>query len=144
MTRTLMPQMAIAVLNSGYLRRRLTSFDSLTPMAMGSLPALLRERASLQPNRTAFTFMDYNREEAGNAESLTWSQLYRRALNIARELRLRGSSGDRAVILAPHGLDYIAAFLGALQAGFIAFKVDAGQGLDRFKFYTMRLQRLIE
>ena len=125
MTRTLMPQMAIAVLNSGYLRRRLTSFDSLTPMAMGSLPALLRERASLQPNRTAFTFMDYNREEAGNAESLTWSQLYRRALNIARELRLRGSSGDRAVILAPHGLDYIAAFLGALQAGFIAVPLGA-------------------
>ena len=87
---------------------------------MGSLPALLRERASLQPNRTAFTFMDYDSERAGVAESLTWSQLYRRALNIAQELRLRGSTGDRAVILAPHGLDYIAAFLGALQAGFIA------------------------
>ncbi len=89
-------------------------------MAMGSLPALLRERASLQPNRTAFTFTDYDRERAGIAESLTWSQLYRRALNIAHELRLRGSAGDRAVILAPQGLDYITAFLGALQAGFIA------------------------
>ena len=81
---------------------------------------LLRERASLQPNRTAFTFMDYEQDRAGIAESLTWSQLYRRALNLAQELRLHGSTGDRAVILAPQGLDYIIAFLGALQAGLIA------------------------
>jgi long-chain fatty acid adenylyltransferase FadD28 len=84
------------------------------------IPALLRERASLQPNRTAFTFMDYEQDWAGIAESLTWSQLYRRALNLAQELRLHGSTGDRAVILAPQGLDYITAFLGALQAGLIA------------------------
>jgi fatty acid CoA ligase FadD28 len=83
------------------------------------IPTLLRERASLQPNRTAFTFMDYEQDWAGIAESLTWSQLYRRALNLALELRLHGSTGDRAAILAPQGLDYITAFLGALQAGFI-------------------------
>ncbi len=103
---------------------------------MGSIPALLRERASLQPNRTAFTFMDYDRERAGIAESLTWSQLYRRALNIAQELRLRGSTGDRAVILAPHGLDYVAAFLGTLQAGFIA--VPLGGGSDERVSSVMR------
>ena len=81
---------------------------------------MLRERASLQPNRTAFTFMDYEQDWAGIAESLTWSQLYRRVLNLAAQLRLHGSTGDRAVILAPQGLDYITAFLAALQAGFIA------------------------
>jgi fatty acid CoA ligase FadD28 len=84
------------------------------------MPALLRERASLQANRTAFTFVDYEQGRAGISESLTWSRLYRRALNLAHELRLHGSAGDRAVILAPQGLDYITAFLGALQAGFIA------------------------
>lgn len=84
------------------------------------IPTLLRERASLQPNQTAFTFMDYEQDPAGIAESLTWSQLYRRVLNLAQELRLHGSNGDRAVILAPPGLDYISAFLGALQAGLIA------------------------
>jgi long chain fatty acid CoA FadD26 len=56
----------------------------------------------------------------GFAESLTWSQVYRRAVNVAEELRHCGSIGDRAAILAPQGLDYIVAFLGALQAGFIA------------------------
>lgn len=84
------------------------------------IPTLLRERASLQPNQTAFTFMDYDQDPAGIAESLTWSQLYRRVHNLSQELRLHGSTGDRALILAPQGLDYITAFLGALQAGFIA------------------------
>ena len=86
----------------------------------------------MQPNDTAFTFIDYEHDWAGVAESLTWSQLYRRALNLARELRLRGSTGDRAVILAPQGLDYIIALLGALQAGLIAvpLSVPLGGALD--------------
>ena len=92
-----------------------------------SIPAVLRERASLQPNDTAFTFLDYERDPAGFAESLTWSQLYRRSLNVAHELSLHGSPEDRAVILAPHGLDYVAAFLGALQAGFYAVPLPVPQ-----------------
>src|SRR6201984_2409207 len=105
---------------------------NLTPMLKCPIPILLRERASLQPNRTAFTFMDYEQHWAGIAQSLTWSQLYRRALNLAQELRLRGSTGDRAVILAPQGLDYITAFLGALQAELIAvpLSVPLGGALD--------------
>jgi fatty acid CoA ligase FadD28 len=89
-------------------------------MTESSIRVVLRERASLQPNHTAFTFLDYERDWDGVAESLTWAQLYRRSLNLARELDRCGSAGDRAVILAPQGLDYIVAFLGALEAGFIA------------------------
>ena len=85
-----------------------------------SIPAVLRERASLQPNETAFTFIDYEQDWAGVAESLTWSQLYRRSLAVASALGRSGTTGDRTVILAPQGLDYITAFLGALQAGHIA------------------------
>jgi long-chain fatty acid adenylyltransferase FadD28 len=97
------------------------------PMIDSSIPAVLRERASLQPSDTAFTFVDYEQDWAGVAESLTWSQVYRRALNVAQQLRLCGSTGDRAVILAPQGLDYIAAFLGALQAGLIAVPLSVPQ-----------------
>jgi long-chain fatty acid adenylyltransferase FadD28 len=93
-----------------------------------SIPAVLRDRASMQPNDTAFTFIDYEHDWAGVAESLTWSQLYRRAFNLARELKLRGSSGDRAVILAPQGIDYIIALLGALQAGLVAVPLSAPLG----------------
>jgi long chain fatty acid CoA FadD26 len=85
-----------------------------------SIPALLQERAHQQPDTTAYTFIDYDVDPNGFAESLTWSQVYRRAVNVAEELRHCGSVGDRAAILAPQGLDYIVAFLGALQAGFIA------------------------
>jgi long-chain fatty acid adenylyltransferase FadD28 len=93
-----------------------------------SIPGVLRERASLQPNDTAFTFIDYEQDWDGVAENLTWSQLYRRTLNLAQELKDCGSTGDRAVILAPQGLDYIAAFLGALQAGFIAVPLSVPLG----------------
>ncbi|MGO9151925.1 AMP-binding protein [Mycobacterium sp.] len=85
-----------------------------------SLPAMLRQCVNLQPDGTAFTFIDYEQDPAGVAETLTWLQLYRRVLNVAQELRSRASAGDRAVILAPQGVDYIVAFLGAMQAGLIA------------------------
>ncbi|BBZ47879.1 type I polyketide synthase [Mycobacterium parmense] len=89
-------------------------------MFESSIPAVLRERASLQPSEVAFTYVDYEHDWAGVAETLTWSQLYRRTSNLARELEALGSTGDRAVILAPQGLEYVVAFLGALQAGQIA------------------------
>ncbi|KAA8966043.1 AMP-binding protein [Mycobacterium sp.] len=97
-------------------------------MVETSIPALLRERASLQPDDAAFTFFDYEQDWAGIAQTLTWPQLHRRAVNVARELRLCGSPGDRAVILAPQGLDYIIAFLGALQAGLIAVPLSVPLG----------------
>ena len=81
---------------------------------------MLHGRASLRPDDVAFTFTDYAHDPAGVPESLTWSQLSRRTLNVARELSLHASVGDRAVILAPQSLDYILAFLGSMQAGLIA------------------------
>jgi acyl-CoA synthetase (AMP-forming)/AMP-acid ligase II len=100
----------------------------VTPVIEPSISGVLRERASLQPNDAAFTFIDYEQDWDGVAENLTWSQLYRRTLNLAQELKDCGSTGDRAVILAPQGLDYIAAFLGALEAGLIAVPLSVPQG----------------
>jgi fatty acid CoA ligase FadD21 len=89
-------------------------------MSQSTILSMLHGRASLRPNDVAFTFTDYEKDYAGVPESLTWSQLSLQTMNVARELRAHGSVGDRAVILAPQGLDYIRAFLGAMQAGFIA------------------------
>jgi len=97
-------------------------------MNVRSLPAVLRTCARLQPNNTAFTYMDYEQGWDGVAESLTWAQLYRRTQNVARELSHCTSPGDRAVISAPQGLDYITAFLGAMQAGLIAVPLSVPQG----------------
>lgn len=85
-----------------------------------SVVSLLRERAGLQPDDLAFRYADYEQDWAGVTESLTWAQLYRRTLNVAHEVTRHASSGERAVILAPQGLPYIVAFLGAIQAGLIA------------------------
>lgn len=91
----------------------------MTQVVETSIPALLRERASLQPDDTAVTFVDYDQDWAGVPLSLTWPQLYRRARNVARELRLCASPGDRVMLIAPQGLEYIVGFLGALEAGLI-------------------------
>ena len=89
-------------------------------MQYSSVLSLLRERAGVQPHDLAFTYTDYEQDWAGVSETLSWAQLYRQTLNIAHEAKRHGSVGDRAVILAPQGLAYIAAFLGAMQAGLIA------------------------
>src|SRR5262245_6493980 len=90
------------------------------PVIESSLSSVLRERALLAPSATAFTFMNYDLDPAGVAESLSWSQVYRRALGVAHELQQCGPAGSRALVLAPQGLDYVVALLGALQAGFTA------------------------
>ncbi|WP_165789315.1 AMP-binding protein, partial [Mycolicibacterium agri] len=97
-------------------------------MVETSLTAVLRERASLQPDDTAFTFVDYEQDWDGVAESVTWPQLYRQVCTIAEQLKLSLSPGDRAVILAPQGLDYVLAFLGALHAGVIAVPLSVPLG----------------
>ncbi|GFG54672.1 long-chain-fatty-acid--AMP ligase FadD26 [Mycolicibacterium agri] len=97
-------------------------------------------RARRQPDDIAYTFIDYEVNPSGFAESLTWSQLAQRARIIARELLLCASIGDRAAILAPQGLDYIVAFYGAMQAGLIAVPLPAPQ----FGGYDERVSGALE
>ncbi len=89
-------------------------------MSDTSLIGVLRERASLQPEDIAYTFMDYDHEWDGVSTTLTWAQLNRRVRHLAVEMRAIGQIGDRAVILAPQGLEYVIGFLAALEAGIIA------------------------
>lgn len=88
-------------------------------MIASSIPEVLRERASLQPNDVAFTFIDYDHDWDGVEKSLTWAQLQRRTVSLAHEIREASATGDRAVIIAPQGLDYLVAFLATLEAGVI-------------------------
>jgi long chain fatty acid CoA FadD26 len=97
------------------------------PVIESSIPAVLAERARQRPDDIAYTFIDYEVDPAGFAESLTWSQVHQRARVVADELLLCGSVGARAAIVAPQGLDYIVAFFGAMQAGFIAVPLSVPQ-----------------
>ncbi len=117
-----------AVVTLPFLARNARDEGSVLSVVQSSIPAVLRERASLQPNDAAFTYVDYDQDWDGVAHTLTWSQLYRRVVNLGEQLRARGSTGDRALILAPQGLDYVLGFLGALQAGLVAVPLSVPYG----------------
>ena len=105
-----------------------------------SIPALLRERATAQGDKVAYTFMDGVVFGSGHPETLTWSQLYRRVLSLAEELRRTAAKGDRVAILAPQGLDYIVAFYASLQAGMIAVPLS----VPMFGVHDQRVQSALE
>ena len=88
-----------------------------------SLPAcntvveLLNCRTHQQPNADAFTFL----EDGESVETkFTYRELDRRSRQIAAQLQGLGLKGERALLLYPSGLDYLAAFFGCLYAGVIA------------------------
>ena len=85
-----------------------------------SVVACAMRRAATSPNELAYTFMDYSADLAGVPTSLTWRDLDARARGVASELRARAEPGDRAAILAPQGLGYVTAMLGALYANITA------------------------
>lgn len=92
-----------------------------------TIPALLERRAQEQPDDTAYTFVDYEIDPAGVSESLTWSELRDRVDVVAEQLARHAAPGERAVVLAPQGLDYIVGFLGAIRAGLIAVPLSVPQ-----------------
>ncbi|MEM8945539.1 MAG: AMP-binding protein [Planctomycetota bacterium] len=78
-----------------------------------SLAALLTLRASQFPKRRAFVFED----ETGATVAWTYSELDQRAQAVAKWLGGQAERGDRALLVYPAGLDFIAAFFGCLYAG---------------------------
>ncbi|TMQ06746.1 MAG: fatty acyl-AMP ligase [Deltaproteobacteria bacterium] len=85
-----------------------------------TLVELLRTRAEAHGTRLAFTYLK-DGEEAEDA--WTFRDLDRRARQIAAALQQRGSEGDRAILLYPPGLSFIAAFFGCLYARRIAVPI---------------------
>ncbi len=78
---------------------------------------LLRHRAEHQANDIAFRFLTDGESER---EEWTYGELDRRARSIAVALRDMGLEGERALLLFPAGLDFVAAFFGCLYAGVTA------------------------
>lgn len=68
----------------------------------------------------AYRFLDYSQEPDGRAVVLSWNELWVRVCAIGARLQQVTQRGDRVAILAPQGLDYVAAFFGAVYAGNIA------------------------
>ena len=82
-----------------------------------NLVDLLRHRAAHQGHDRAFSYLvDGENEEV----QLSYRELDRQARAIAAWLQAMGLAGERALLLYPAGLDFIAAFFGCLYAGVMA------------------------
>ena len=98
--------------------------DRITAQTFGLSPeisdlvALLRMRP-LSPGAIsrAFTFLTDGEHER---QHITYAQLDAHARAIATELQFLGLAGERALLLYPSGLEFIAAFFGCLYAGVVA------------------------
>ena len=86
-----------------------------------TLVELLQRRAAVQANSTGYIFLPNG--ELTEEERLGYRELDERARAIAATLQSLLNPGDRALLVYPSGLDYIAAFFGCLYAGVIAVPV---------------------
>jgi acyl-CoA synthetase (AMP-forming)/AMP-acid ligase II len=67
-------------------------------------------------DRLAYRFL----RKDGAADALTFGELARRVRGLAHWLGQQAAVGDRALLLHPPGLEFIAAFLACLAAGVVA------------------------
>ena len=87
------------------------------PQSCANLVELLRNRALHQPQQVAYRFLTDGETETAQ---VTYEQLDRQASAIASYLHSLNLSGERALLLYPPGLDYLAAFFGCLYAKVVA------------------------
>jgi acyl-CoA synthetase (AMP-forming)/AMP-acid ligase II len=90
------------------------------------LPEGLRLTSFLAQNRAAYgespsyRFIDYAKDPEGRLVELSWNGLWSRVRAIGARLQQVTKPGDRVAIVAPHGVEYVAAFFAAVHAGNIA------------------------
>jgi acyl-CoA synthetase (AMP-forming)/AMP-acid ligase II len=95
--------------------------ESLEPdFTLSNMIALLRWRALNQPDERAYTFLKDGDVEDGY---VTYGDLDKQARAIAAWLQADGLRGERALMIYPSGLEFIAGFFGCLYAGVIAIPV---------------------
>src|SRR5690242_5417997 len=81
-----------------------------------SMIELLARQAADQPDKTAYIYLD----DRDGVTEITFGELDRRARVIAGRLQLELSPGDRALLVYPASLEFIAAFFGCMYAGVVA------------------------
>ena len=102
-----------------------------------SFAQVLSYRVHVMPNERAFLF--YNEDGDGQEVTVSYADLYRRAICIANQLSKNLSSGERCILLYKPGIEYIAAFFGCLYAKIIAVPVF----LPNKQFQIEKLEQII-
>jgi acyl-CoA synthetase (AMP-forming)/AMP-acid ligase II len=96
-----------------------------------TLVAALRRRAAESPETAGYTFLADGEVEAAR---LTYAELDRHARGIAAALQEVGAAGERALLLFPSSLEFVAGFFGCLYAGAMAvpaYPPRSARGLPR-------------
>ncbi|MEX2178098.1 MAG: aminotransferase class I/II-fold pyridoxal phosphate-dependent enzyme [Gemmatimonadaceae bacterium] len=78
---------------------------------------LLRRRAEQGGERVVYRFLPGDNKPE---QRITYKELDRRATALASAIRQHAKPGERALILVPSGLDYIATYFACLYAGVVA------------------------
>ena len=86
------------------------------PDDLMTLGRLLAQRSTERPDRVLYVFLG----DDGGKQQVTRRELDQRARAIAAEVRRFAEPGDRALLVYPPGLDFIAAFFGCMYAGVLA------------------------
>ncbi|KFA88774.1 peptide synthetase [Archangium violaceum Cb vi76] len=85
------------------------------PSSATTLLELLETRASAQREQPLYTFL-----EEGEEQVVSYAALDLRARRIGAMLQSLARTGERAVLLYPPGLEYVAGFFGCVYAGLVA------------------------
>ena len=99
------------------MKQLFSQAPSTHPPSLTTLLDLLQARASKNPDRLAYRFIQDNDSDT---VTITYGEMDRRARAIGAWLESFDASGERALLLYPAGLDYIVAFFGCLYAGVTA------------------------
>lgn len=94
--------------------------ESFDPRSVETPVEVLRHRALHQPDKTAFIFLEDGEQES---DRWTYAQLDLRARAIAARLQEQAHAQERALLLYPQGLEFLAAFYGCLYSGVMAIPV---------------------
>ena len=84
----------------------LTSFFDRNRQVLGDTPS--------------YRFIDYSKDPDGRVVDMSWNELWTRVRAIGARLQQITRPGDRVAIVAPQGVEYVAAFFAAVHAGNIA------------------------
>ncbi len=115
------------------LKRLLAEPDSDVGMNRHTLPGILMARATRTPDQITLIYLLDGEEDE---ERITYQQLYEAAMEIAADLTVKITPGDRALMLYPPGLEFVKALFGCFYAGVIAvpaYPPRKNRSLDRLR-----------
>lgn len=111
----------------------------MKPHSYRSFAEPLAVNSEALPEHLAFIYLDDDEHE----HKITFAELHERALGVAHDLLASARPGDRALLLLPPGLDYVATIFGCFYAGVIGVSAPPPQP-SRLERTLARLLKIAE